>query len=132
MHMSYSCLPPTSTTTTTTTTTSITNTTANAATSTVNTAAIPTAIRTMDPKRHQQQQQLIKTHDLNIFIAPCSRYNNNVVLDAHPPPHGDAQTLQLFPLRSGDGTDNSTEKENEISIAAVTPYQFFEFLPLKN
>ncbi|XVE58856.1 hypothetical protein DITRI_Ditri04bG0202600 [Diplodiscus trichospermus] len=125
MQLPYSCLPPTSTI-------------AAAATSTaITTAPIPTAIRTMDPK---QQQQLIKTHDLNIFIAPC-RHNGNVLdhlntarnQDDAP---GDSQTLQLFPVRSGDGSDNSKEKENEISFPAVTanftPYQYFEFLPLKN
>ncbi|XWS48250.1 hypothetical protein CRYUN_Cryun13aG0058300 [Craigia yunnanensis] len=127
MQLSYSCHSPTPTTAT-----------AAAATSTVTTittAPIPTAVRTMDPK----QMELIKTHDLNIFIAPC-RHNGNVLdhlntarnQDNAP---GDSQTLQLFPLCSGDGTHNSKEKENEISIAAMTanltPYQYFEFLPLK-
>ena len=127
MQLSYSCLPPASTTATAATSTA----------TTITTAPIPTAIRTMDPK---QQQRLIKTHDLNIFIAPC-RHNGNVLVHLNTARNqddapGDSQTLQLFPLRSGDGTDNSKEKENEISTADMTanltPYQFFEFLPLKN
>ncbi|XP_022735507.1 WUSCHEL-related homeobox 1-like [Durio zibethinus] len=126
MQLSYSCLPFNSTTATATAA-------ATSTASTITTASIPTAIRTMDSK----QQQLIKTHNLNIFLAPCSRQNGNVLdhlntarnQDDAP---GDSQTLQLFPVRSGVGTHNSKEKENEISIAAVTanltPYQFFEFL----
>ncbi|OMO51409.1 hypothetical protein COLO4_37684 [Corchorus olitorius] len=98
-------------------------------------AATPT-IRKMDPK----QQSLIKTHDhLNIFIAPnvLDHLINHNQEDHHHQDHdhGDSQTLQLFPLRS----DNVKEKENGmISVAAAvtanftTPYQFFEFLPLKN
>ncbi|OMO71499.1 hypothetical protein CCACVL1_18194 [Corchorus capsularis] len=98
-------------------------------------AATPT-IRKMDPK----QSSLIKTHDhLNIFIAPnvLDHLINHNQEDHHHQDHdhGDSQTLQLFPLRS----DNVKEKENGmISVAAAvsdnftTPYQFFEFLPLKN
>lgn len=46
-----------------------------------------------------------------------------------------SQTLQLFPLRSGDGY--TSEKETEMSVSAINsfvahPHQFFEFLPLKN
>ncbi|XVF09471.1 hypothetical protein REPUB_Repub07fG0095600 [Reevesia pubescens] len=130
MQLSYSGLPPIST-----------NTPITAATSTattLTTAPIPTAIRRTDPK-----QQLIKTHDLNIFIAPSWRHNTNVLdhfnfdttRNQEDAP-GESQTLQLFPLSSGHGSDNSKEKENEISVAAVTanltPYQFFEFLPWKN
>ena len=127
MQLSYSCHTPTSTTATATAATSTVT--------TITTAPIPTAIRTMDPK-----QQLIKAHDLSIFIAPC-RQNGNVLYQFntarnHDDGHGESQTLQLFPLRSGDGTDITKEKENEITVDAVTanltPYQFFEFLPLKN
>ncbi|XVF53793.1 hypothetical protein PTKIN_Ptkin05aG0127300 [Pterospermum kingtungense] len=116
MQLSYSSTPATSTATT------------------ITTAPIPTAIRAMDPK---QQQQLIKTtYDLNIFTAPC-RQNGNVLDHFNTATNqndasGDSQTLQLFPLRSGDATHIHKEKENEISVATVTPYQFFEFLPLKN
>ncbi|CAL5371945.1 unnamed protein product [Camellia sinensis] len=73
---------------------------------------------TMDPAKLKKS-----THhnhqDLKMFIAPAT-------------PRDD-QTLQLFPRRS-----NITEKDEtaEISLAAMnpdfTPYQFFEFLPLKN
>ncbi|CAK9156152.1 unnamed protein product [Ilex paraguariensis] len=51
---------------------------------------------------------------------------------------GGSQTLQLFPLRSGDGNHNGSvaEKESDVSTetmnANFTPYQFFEFIPLKN
>ncbi|XWS37582.1 hypothetical protein CRYUN_Cryun19dG0056900 [Craigia yunnanensis] len=126
MQLSYFCLPPTSSTTATVATSTATS---------ITTAPKPTAIRTMDPK-----QQLIKAHDLNIFIAPC-RQNGNVLHQFNTARnqddgHGESQTLQLFPIRSGDGTDIAKEKENEITAAAVTanltPYQFFEFLPLKN
>ncbi|XP_022775032.1 WUSCHEL-related homeobox 1-like [Durio zibethinus] len=127
MLLSYSCPPPTS------------STTAAAAASTATTrttAPIPTAIRTMDPK-----QQLTKApYDLNIFIAPCSQ-NINILDPFNTARNQDdgpveSQTLQLFPLRSGDGTHIAKAKENEISAAAMTanltPCQFFEFLPLKN
>ncbi|KAK6249792.1 Homeobox domain - like 10 [Theobroma cacao] len=128
MQLSYSCPPSTHQ--------LINNSSAAAATNTATpTAPIPTAIRRMDPK------QLIKTHDLNIFISPC-RENGNVLDHLNSACRneedgpGEFQTLQLFPLRSGDGIDNVKEKENEISVAAVTasltPYPFFEFLPLKN
>ncbi|KAE8736497.1 WUSCHEL-related homeobox 1-like isoform X2 [Hibiscus syriacus] len=108
--------------------------------STTPTAAISTAttvcpIKPMDPKHHN----FFKTHDLNIFKSPCRQHAN--VLDHfsfarnHEASGDDSQTLQLFPLRS----DNSKEKENEISIATVPTTvnlapncQFFEFLPLKN
>ncbi|XWS50823.1 hypothetical protein CRYUN_Cryun12cG0122300 [Craigia yunnanensis] len=123
MQLSYSYHPPTSAAVATSTATTFT------------TAPKPTAIRTMDPK-----QQLIKAHDLNIFIAP-RRQNGNVLDHFNPARNqdddtGESQTLQLFPLRSGDGTEIAKEKENEIPVVAVTanltPYQFFEFLRLKN
>ncbi|XP_022738463.1 WUSCHEL-related homeobox 1-like [Durio zibethinus] len=128
MQFCYSCFPPTASTTPPEAAAAATST-----ATTITTAPIPTTIRTMDPK-----QQLVKSHDLNIFIAPC-RHNDidhfNTARNQEDAP-GNSQTLQLFPLRSGDGTDNSKEKEHELSVAAVTanliPYQFFEFLPLKN
>lgn len=85
--------------------------------------------RTMDPK-------LIKTHDLSFFISP---QREKGVFHLSSNSHEDDncvesnQTLQLFPLCSGDG---SSDKETEISASAMnanlTPSQFFEFLPLKN
>ncbi|KAK4752561.1 hypothetical protein SAY87_021359 [Trapa incisa] len=47
-----------------------------------------------------------------------------------------SQTLQLFPLRSGDG-NCYTNEETEMSASTINsfvahPHQFFEFLPLKN
>ncbi|KAG8388030.1 hypothetical protein BUALT_Bualt02G0082800 [Buddleja alternifolia] len=54
--------------------------------------------------------------------------------------NGDAQTLQLFPLQSSTCRqrlrDENTDGEDESGAAmcgdSITPYQFFEFLPLKN
>lgn len=78
------------------------------------------------------------THDLmNIFFAPY-RDSNNIRCDGQDGcGDGDAQTLELFPLRSGGDIDNANQKEIERSIAAMNanlspPYQFFEFLPVKN
>lgn len=88
----------------------------------------------MDPK-------LIKTRDLNILIAPYRSEGHNHLAGvgadhSNEEEGGESQTLQLFPLRSGDGNENINEKEGEISVAAMntnlTPHQFFEFLPLKN
>ncbi|XP_057996122.1 WUSCHEL-related homeobox 1 isoform X2 [Hevea brasiliensis] len=101
-------------------------------------------IRTMDPNK-----QIIKTHnDLNIFIAPRREKNIGHGLINHfisnDEDHngcGDShQTLQLFPLRSSGDGERINDKETETSSASVaaamnnftTPYQFFEFLPLKN
>lgn len=115
--------------------------TASIANSTTIAATTPTpasaSIRTMDPV-------LIKTHDLNIFIAPyrenghgfTNHFNHSVINEDHG--FGESQTLQLFPLRSsGDGNESFNEKETEVSVAAAMnannlPCQFFEFLPLKN
>lgn len=95
------------------------------------------AIRTLDPTK-----QFIKTHDLNIFIAPsCREYGHgfsrlNALTNEEEDGCGESQTLQLFPLRSGDDSENNLEKGSDLSAADIdanlTPYQFFEFLPLKN
>ncbi|GMI99509.1 WUSCHEL related homeobox 1 [Hibiscus trionum] len=117
--------------------TSLCSTTPTAAISTATTAIGPPTIRPMDPKHHH----FFKTHDLNIFKSPC-RHNAYVLDHFNFARHheavtsgDDSQTLQLFPLRS----DNSSEKENEISVATAPAtvnngpnHQFFEFLPLKN
>ncbi|KAK4752560.1 hypothetical protein SAY87_021358 [Trapa incisa] len=47
-----------------------------------------------------------------------------------------SQTLELFPLRSGDGNGYTNDKETEMSASTINsfvahPHQFFEFLPLK-
>ncbi|KAI4347259.1 hypothetical protein L6164_008084 [Bauhinia variegata] len=89
------------------------------------------ATRPMDPK--------LITHDLSFFISP-HRANGVAHLNSlrSEKDHNcvESQTLQLFPLRSGDGSDNINQKETEISASAMnanlTPSQFFEFLPLKN
>lgn len=101
------------------------------------TSAIPSTVGTME----------IKPQDfINIFLEP---YNPPQNLD-HSAAHGgaeEAQTLQLFPLQSSGGRrpnnvncthEEEQEEEEEESGAAmntaghVAPYQFFEFLPLKN
>lgn len=98
------------------------------------------AIRAMD------QKQLIKTtHDLNFFFSPCREncngfnYLNTSVGTEDSGCGGESdQTLQLFPLRSGDGgTGNNSDKGTDVSVAEamdanLNPCQFFEFLPLKN
>uniref|UniRef100_A0A2N9FQ71 Homeobox domain-containing protein n=1 Tax=Fagus sylvatica TaxID=28930 RepID=A0A2N9FQ71_FAGSY len=88
------------------------------------------------------EQKLIKARDFNIFIAPYREnglnhfMNSSVSNEEHG--CGESQTLQLFPLRSSsDGNNNINEKESDISVSAMnanftTPFQFFEFLPLKN
>ncbi|XP_054820249.1 WUSCHEL-related homeobox 1-like [Prosopis cineraria] len=82
--------------------------------------------------------KLIKAHDLSFFISPHSEstvIHFNSIRDQFDN-SGEPQTLELFPLRSGDGSDNVNHKESEISVSAMnanlTPSQFFEFLPLKN
>ncbi|RVW17403.1 WUSCHEL-related homeobox 1 [Vitis vinifera] len=86
------------------------------------------AVRRMDPK-------LIKTRDLNILIAPYRSEGHNHLAGvgadhSNEEEGGESQTLQLFPLRSGDGNENINEKEGEISVAAMntnlTPHQFFD------
>ncbi|TKY44783.1 hypothetical protein E2542_SST31061 [Spatholobus suberectus] len=85
---------------------------------------------------------LIKTHDLSFFISP-QRENSVIHLSSSSSTSEDdncvvSQTLQLFPLRSGDGiSDNIKDKDTEISASAMnaynlTPSQFFEFLPMKD
>uniref|UniRef100_A0A7N0V219 Homeobox domain-containing protein n=1 Tax=Kalanchoe fedtschenkoi TaxID=63787 RepID=A0A7N0V219_KALFE len=41
-------------------------------------------------------------------------------------------TLELFPLRSNGAMDFIKDDEDEIKATHSTPFQFFEFLPLKN
>ncbi|KAH1241305.1 WUSCHEL-related homeobox 1 [Glycine max] len=90
--------------------------------------------RKMDPN-------LIKTHDLSFFISP-QRENSAIYFSGSSSTSEEdncveSQTLQLFPLRSGDGiSDNMKDNETEISASAMnannlTPGQFFEFLPMK-
>ncbi|PON79121.1 Homeodomain transcription factor [Trema orientale] len=142
--MQLSCPPPLpachviNTPTTVTTTTTITS---NG--SSCRTASVP--MRTMG-------QRLIKNtttnqYDLSIFkTTPYREENGNALintsdLNRSELDHEESQTLELFPLRSGDYTN---EKETEISVVSamsystsdittnVTPCHFFEFLPLKN
>ncbi|KAJ0049294.1 hypothetical protein Pint_17034 [Pistacia integerrima] len=106
-------------------------------TSSTNKIPAAAAIRTLDPTK-----QFFKTRDLNIFIAPsCREYGHgfnhlNALTNAEEDGCGGSQTLQLFPLRSGDDSENNLDKGTNVSAADIdanlTPYQFFEFLPLKN
>ncbi|KAI3454930.1 hypothetical protein Pfo_011593 [Paulownia fortunei] len=103
------------------------------------TTTIPSTVVTMEPNH-------IKTQDfIDMFVGPYNVENLN-----HSDADGDdggggreAQTLQLFPLGSGgrqrlnEECDDEKEEEEESGAAMnatsnVTPYQFFEFLPLKN
>ncbi|XP_052182917.1 WUSCHEL-related homeobox 1 isoform X2 [Diospyros lotus] len=98
------------------------------------TVATSKTLETLDPKL-----VTIGIQDSKIFSAPYreyrSRFGNEDGYESGGGPS--SQTLQLFPLRScGDGNENAGE-ENEVALAAMnasfsTPYQFFEFLPLKN
>ncbi|XP_059644310.1 WUSCHEL-related homeobox 1-like isoform X2 [Cornus florida] len=64
-----------------------------------------------------------RVQNLNIFISPYTEDPSH-----EDEGYEDSQTLQLFPI--------GREEESEMSVAAMnadfTPYQFFEFLPLKN
>lgn len=80
--------------------------------------------------------------DLNILVAPSCRENghafkhSNAVTGEEEDGCVESQTLELFPLRSGDESENRLEKGTNVSAADIdanlTPYQFYEFLPLKN
>ncbi|XP_020218120.1 WUSCHEL-related homeobox 1 isoform X1 [Cajanus cajan] len=110
------------------------NTPPNASAATTTTTVIATT--KMDPN-------LIKAHDLSFFFTP-QRENSVIHLSSSSSTSEDdncveSQTLQLFPLRSGDdgSSDNIKDKDTEISTSAMnannlTPGQFFEFLPMKD
>ncbi|XP_004503281.1 WUSCHEL-related homeobox 1 isoform X2 [Cicer arietinum] len=95
-------------------------------TTTTPTATLTTTL--MDPK-----------HDLSLFISPHTHsqrqngFHNNIT---HNDDHCvESQTLQLFPIRNGDGCSDiiNHHKETEISASAMNaPSHFIEFLPLKN
>ncbi|XP_061343654.1 WUSCHEL-related homeobox 1-like [Gastrolobium bilobum] len=114
--------------------TDLINTLPNASATIMATTTTTVTTRTMDPK-------LINNHDLSLFISPHKENsiihyfsNNSSKCDDNSV---ESQTLQLFPLRSDDGSsDNINDKETDISASAMnanlTPNQFFEFLPLKN
>ncbi|KAK7380077.1 hypothetical protein VNO78_32458 [Psophocarpus tetragonolobus] len=91
--------------------------------------------------RRKMDPNLIKTHDLSFLISP-PRENSVIYLSSSSSTSDDnncveSQTLQLFPLRSGDDSSyNMKDKETEISASAMnadnlTPSKFFEFLPMK-
>ncbi|KAK9278082.1 hypothetical protein L1049_027640 [Liquidambar formosana] len=125
--MQLSCSPPTH---------HLINTSTTTTTNTTTTATATAAIRTMDPKLFKT------TQDLSFFIAPYRGGLSHHLTTVGSDEEGcvESQTLQLFPLGSNnDGNESRNEKESmEVSIAAMsntnftTPYQYFEFLPLKN
>ncbi|CAJ1952058.1 unnamed protein product [Sphenostylis stenocarpa] len=104
-------------------------------------SAISMATTTTTVTTTKMDPNLIKTHDLSFFISP-QRENSVIYLSSSSSTSEDdncveSQTLQFFPLRSGDAcNDNMRDKETEISASAMnannlTPSQFFEFLPMK-
>ncbi|GLT45486.1 hypothetical protein SLA2020_193150 [Shorea laevis] len=115
--------------------------TANTTTATA-TFSTPTAITATAMAPLATAISSIKTHDLlNIFLTSEREHNNGLInhlssLRNDEDECGESQTLKLFPLCSEDGSDDTTKKETEISVAAMnanlTHYQFFEFLPLKD
>lgn len=100
------------------------------------------ALRTLDPAKHSIKPH----HDLNVFIAPNYKENGhghgfnclNALTNEEEEEDGcgESHTLELFPLRCGDDSESNLEKGTGMSAADIdanfTPYQFFEFLPLKN
>ncbi|KAB5524682.1 hypothetical protein DKX38_022431 [Salix brachista] len=128
------------------------NTISSTTTTSMSKKAAAAAVRSMDPT------MLIKAHDLNVFIAPyrenghhgalINHFNGSLINGGGDESRGGTgeshQTLQLFPLQSGGDGNNDIEninrRETELSVSAAeafnannfSPYQFFEFLPLKN
>ncbi|KAG5223606.1 WOX1b [Salix suchowensis] len=129
------------------------NTISSTTTTSMSKKAAAAAVRSMDPT------MLIKARDLNVFIAPyrenghhhgalINHFNGSLINGGGDESRGGTgeshQTLQLFPLRSGGDGNNDIEninrRETELSVSAAeafnannfSPYQFFEFLPLKN
>lgn len=73
-----------------------------------------------------REEAFINSHILNISDEDEEEEDEN---------YESSQTLQLFPLRSGDSYANEKEMETSVSVinsSIAHPYQFFEFLPLKN
>nr|ASV45871.1 WUSCHEL-related homeobox 1 [Broussonetia papyrifera] len=127
----------------------ISNTTTSSTTTTTTTAR--TTASTMD----QQRFMKTSTHDLSIFITPAYRSENGLMnnigynhfnssnVNSEEEDYNncseESQTLELFPLRSGDYNGSEKEAHDRLSVADMnaagimtTPFQFFEFLPLKN
>ncbi|XP_049395354.1 WUSCHEL-related homeobox 1 [Solanum stenotomum] len=137
--MHLSCSPPT-TTNNTNFATICSNTNITTATCTPIIRSCPSTPRTID----HQTKQLFKPKDhLNFFIAPfrCDQKHENIIGDDEEGHGHEAQTLELFPLRSSNDNndENNFSDKGEIGAAANlnnnfsgSHYQFFEFLPLKN
>lgn len=137
--MHLSCSPPT-TTNNTNFATICSNTNITTATCTPIIRSCPSTPRTID----HQTKQLFKPKDhLNIFIAPfrCDKKHENIIEDDEEGHGHEAQTLELFPLRSSNDNndENNFSDKDEIGASANlnnnfsgSHYQFFEFLPLKN
>ncbi|KAJ7975227.1 WUSCHEL-related homeobox 1-like [Quillaja saponaria] len=113
----------------------------NPAATTTTVFSTSTATATTATARGMDPSKLIKpTHDLSFFVSPYRdngvSHLNNMINNMEEESCVESQTLQLFPLRSSDGSENTNQKEGEISVSAMNasmnPNQFFEFLPLKN
>ncbi|XP_057770481.1 WUSCHEL-related homeobox 1-like [Salvia miltiorrhiza] len=90
----------------------------SSSTNLINSSSAPTVTLPAIPMQFKPQDFL------NIFLEP---YNHRSSAAA------EAQTLQLFPLQSGGRDDNQDQGVSINNIAThVAPFQFFEFLPLKN
>ena len=122
-------------------------------TNTITTTSNSSSCRTASLLMRTMGKRLIKNNTgnqydhLTIFkTTPYREENGNAIinsseLNSSESDQEESQTLELFPLRSGDYTN---EKETELSVVSamsystndittsVTPCQFFEFLPLKN
>ncbi|KAI6683503.1 hypothetical protein NL676_029416 [Syzygium grande] len=81
----------------------------------------PAARASMDPNK------IIRAHDLrSFFMSSPFRDSPELANGGGRGCEEDSQTLQLFPLRSGDDVDEKS------ASPPSHQHQFFEFLPLKN
>ncbi|KAK4768161.1 hypothetical protein SAY87_003302 [Trapa incisa] len=102
----------------------------------------------MDPRLVNINKPLSSHHLTSFLIAPAvpapplytnlmheDIFINSHLLDEEDEEEDNSQTLQLFPLRSGESYTKKKETEMSVSLinsSATHPHQFFEFLPLKN
>ncbi|KAK4750819.1 hypothetical protein SAY87_004301 [Trapa incisa] len=109
----------------------------------------------MDPKLVNINKSLSNRHLTGFFIAPAAQappppppyshlMHEDIFINSHllatmdedEDEEDSSQTLQLFPLPSGESYANRKETSDMsvsvINSPATHPHQFFEFLPLKN
>ncbi|KAL5544975.1 hypothetical protein UlMin_008759 [Ulmus minor] len=106
--------------------------------------AAPATTRTEEAARKMDQMVVKTTHDLSIFITPYRDSNGSspnhlstrLLSSSEEDKYcsEESQTLELFPLRSGNSNETLQEKSPSSTMENVItpPSQFFEFLPLKN